>query len=169
MFLIELTANFVEEPTIFWKQIFFLHLICTVPFCVIFQEQYLTLAEQILDALPARIKDDETNMNVDDINFGPPPYFPPLSVDIDEEIEDVSDYRSENINSPASTYSTTDSSCMPSPPNLSLDDDGQLDWADFFQGGLIDGTTLGGFSLLTLSGDLNSFSLKTYEIHRAVT
>lgn len=117
------------------------------------KEQYLTLAEQILDALPARIKDDETSMNVDDINFGPPPYFPPLSVDIDEEIEDVNDYRSENINSPASTYSTTDSSCMPSPPNLSLDDEGQLDWADFFPDGLIDGTTLGGFSLLTLSDE----------------
>ncbi|PIK40150.1 putative calmodulin-binding transcription activator 1 [Apostichopus japonicus] len=69
--------------------------------------KYLTLAEQILDALPARIKEDETSMNVDDINFGPAPFFAPLSVDIDEEIES----------------------------------------------GLIDGTTLGGFSLLTLSDE----------------
>lgn len=113
----------------------------------------MTLAEQILDALPARIKEDETSMNVDDINFGPAPFFAPLSVDIDEEIEEVNDYRSEDIDSPASTYTTTDSSCMPSPPNLTLDEDGQLsNWFDFFPSGLIDGTTLGGFSLLTLSG-----------------
>ncbi|XP_071840235.1 uncharacterized protein [Apostichopus japonicus] len=118
------------------------------------KEQYLTLAEQILDALPARIKEDETSMNVDDINFGPAPFFAPLSVDIDEDIEEVNDYRSEDIDSPASTYTTTDSSCMPSPPNLILDEDGQLsNWFDFFPSGLIDGTTLGGFSLLTLSDE----------------
>lgn len=92
-------------------------------------------------------------MNVDDINFGPTPFFPPLSVDIDEEVNNVNDYRSED--SPASTYTTTDSSCMPSPPNLSMDDDSQLDnWFDFFPSALIDGTTLGGFSLLTLSGEI---------------
>ncbi|PIK58327.1 putative calmodulin-binding transcription activator 1 [Apostichopus japonicus] len=80
--------------------------------------------------------------------------FAPLSVDIDEEIEEVNDYRSEDIDSPASTYTTTDSSCMPSPPNLTLDEDGQLsNWFDFFPSGLIDGTTLGGFSLLTLSDE----------------
>ncbi|XP_072041017.1 calmodulin-binding transcription activator 2-like isoform X2 [Amphiura filiformis] len=111
-------------------------------------EQYLTLAEQILNALPARIKE---------INFAdfPNPDFdiPSMSAD-GSGPSDMDNYRNPyEVSSPASTYSTD--SCLPSPSNLSFEDDSSTaDWCEFLQGGHMNSTNrrvMSAFSLLKLN------------------
>ncbi|XP_063965197.1 calmodulin-binding transcription activator 1-like [Lytechinus pictus] len=131
------------------------------------KEQYLSLAEHILDALPERIKLEGSRGSVagsqvetegphvqvdqeslhDSISSIASPFSSPGGV------EDTL-YRTGIDSSPASSYSGAESSCRTSnsPSNISFDEDfPPADWSDFLQGS---GHALQwAFSILTLSDE----------------
>nr|XP_006816559.1 PREDICTED: calmodulin-binding transcription activator 1-like [Saccoglossus kowalevskii] len=104
------------------------------------KEQYLMLAEKIIDALPARIKTDNTGAD----NYSS---SPSTRLDDNENSFSLTNaaYRTfcSELNSPSGTLSS-DSSCLQSPSSLQLDDDDDDDdvsyqttaqFCEFLQGG----------------------------------
>ncbi|XP_022090427.1 calmodulin-binding transcription activator 2-like isoform X2 [Acanthaster planci] len=121
------------------------------------KEQYLNLAEQILNALPARIKDSmkfpQARDQHDDCGLLVPSVGVSGSGHGMDTFGDQESHRSIHEESSAgSTYSAD--SCLPSPSNLSFEEESSTaDWCEFLQGASNSLGVVGAFSLLTLSDE----------------
>ncbi|XP_038076882.1 calmodulin-binding transcription activator 1-like isoform X2 [Patiria miniata] len=121
------------------------------------KEQYLNLAEQILNALPARIKGSikfpQTRDQHDVFSSMAPFSGGSGSGHGMDTSGDQESHRSVHDESSAgSTYSTD--SCLPSPSNLSFEEESSTaDWCEFLQGASHSLGVIGAFSLLTLSDE----------------